>query len=226
MTLNLKYIRIGISTFVLIVFSLIFLGNKAFFGILSETILFFQFIPSLINFLENPASILGIGFFIVLIIGLLFSRIYCSFLCPLGILQDVFIFISRKVGISRKHASLPSYSIVRYSILILTTIIAGLGSLVLVNLLDPYSLFGRIAAHIFKSVAIFINNMAVSVFAYLDCYVMYAKKQHSIGPFLLFVTLFFFFTNLVLLSLLRPCILQYHLSGGNIAGPYFSPFHL
>ena len=190
--MDLKHIRIAVSTLVLVVSFVTFLGNKALFGFPSETVLFFQFIPSLIHFFGNPGNILGFGFLAVVVLSVLYGRVYCSFLCPLGVLQDLFIFLSRKTGVRRKHVFMPAYALIRYSVLIITAVSAGLGSLVLVNLLDPYSLFGRISAHLFKWVAVFLNNRAADVLVYVDYYGLYAKMQHAIPLFLLYVTLFFF----------------------------------
>jgi len=67
-------------------------------------------------------------------------------------------------------------------LLLLTVIIAVLGSFALVNLMDPYSFFGRIAAHIFKSLVLWTNNMIVDVFEQFDIFVLMVKMQHHI-PF-------------------------------------------
>lgn len=195
--MNLKRIRVGVSISVFMVFFLMFFGSKTLVGVPSDAVQFFQFLPSIVLFLQEPAKILGYGFLVVIILGFLFGRVYCSFLCPLGILQDFFIFVSRKVGIRREHAPLPSFSMVRYAFLILTTISASLGSLVLVNLLDPYGLFGRITDHLFKSVAILLNNVTSDVLVSFDYYGLYTKAQHGIPPFLFGVTLFFFLLILV-----------------------------
>ncbi|MCP4365924.1 MAG: 4Fe-4S binding protein, partial [Planctomycetes bacterium] len=58
-------------------------------------LLFFQFVPSLLQFL-NAVSIPATGFIVVLILTVLFGRVYCSTLCPLGILQDVITHVTRK----------------------------------------------------------------------------------------------------------------------------------
>jgi len=182
----------GVAALVFGVLLLTFFGHKIALGVLSEGVQFFQFIPSLIQFLQNPTSILGFGFLTVLIFTILFGRAYCSFLCPLGILQDLFIFVSKKSGLQARHTALPSFSTVRYAFLTATIMSAGLGSLVFVNLLDPYSLFGRITDHLFKSSAIFLNNRAAGVLVSFDYYGLYTKVQHAIPLFLLGITLFFF----------------------------------
>lgn len=76
---------------------------------------------------------------ILLLLTLLTGRFYCSFLCPFGLLQDVFIFLSRRRSKGQKN-----FFLLRY---LLLGIVAGLffcglnwGFL----LLDPYSTAGRI----------------------------------------------------------------------------------
>ncbi len=174
----LKKIRVAVATSVLTLFILTFLGHGRISQVLSETLLFFQFVPSLIRFALTPAAMASFGFLLILLATLLFGRCYCSFLCPLGILQDVFIAISRKSGLKQRHVSQKPYPAIRYLILLLTLFSAFMGTLAFVNLLDPYSLFGRIAADGFKWVAIFANNILVDVLESFDLYVLLMKKQH------------------------------------------------
>jgi ferredoxin-type protein NapF len=176
--LNLKKIRIAISTAVFILFLLLFLGDETISTALSDTLLYVQFIPSLLQFIHSPGHLIGLGFLLLFLASVIFGRFYCSFLCPLGILQDIFIRIFRSHR--RKHTFQRPYRRVNYCLLILTVVTAVLGPFALVNLLDPYSLFGRIAVHPFKLLVLWINNMIVNVFEQFDMYALMAKKQHHI----------------------------------------------
>jgi len=175
---RLKKIRLAVAAPVFGLFLLTFLGHGKISEILSETLLFFQFFPSLIRFTLTPDALAGFGFMLILVMTLLSGRCYCSFLCPLGILQDLFIAIARKSGLKRTHVFQKPYVAVRYSILFLTLFSVLLGTLALVNLLDPYSLFGRIAADGFKHVALFANNILTSALESFDIYVLSMKKPH------------------------------------------------
>ncbi|WP_022663833.1 4Fe-4S binding protein [Desulfospira joergensenii] len=176
--MNLKKIRIAISFAVFILFLLGFLGDETISTPLSDTLVSFQFIPSLLQFIHSPGSLAGLCFLFLLVAGLIFGRFYCSFLCPLGILQDICIRIFRSRG--KKHTYQRPYRTVSYGLLFLTIILAVLGSLALVNLLDPYTLFGRIAVHPFKTMVLWINNMIVIVAEQFDVYALAIKKQHHI----------------------------------------------
>jgi len=107
-----------------------------------------QLIPAL--FALNIAAMAGIG-----AVTLLFGRLYCSVLCPLGIFQDIIIRIrqtcisrrKRRAGIFRYKA--PNKKL-RYGVAIVFSIfsilgLAGLASMSLASILDPYSIFGRAA---------------------------------------------------------------------------------
>ena len=178
--MNLKKLRITISTAVFMLFVLAFLGDEKISAALSDMLLYFQFTPSLLQFIHNPGHLLGLGFVLLLLASFIFGRFYCSFLCPLGILQDIFIRFSR--GSRKRHTFQRPYGRVRYFILALTVVTAILGSFTFINLLDPYSLFGRIATHPLKSLVLGANNMVVGVFEQFDIYALMFRKQHYI-PF-------------------------------------------
>lgn len=183
----IRKIRILISCIMLFLFFLVFLGDEKISELLSETLLSFQFIPSLIRFFISPTGILGFSFFIILLLSLFFGRVYCSFLCPLGMLQDLFIFISRKTGLNKRHSFQPPTSAVQYSLLGIIVVSVIFGSISIVNILDPYSLFGKFSAHLFKPALLFINNIMVSLFEMFDIYILHIRKMHEIpGSVLIF----------------------------------------
>ncbi|MDM8536902.1 4Fe-4S binding protein [Desulfobacterales bacterium HSG17] len=184
-----RIIRILISCIMLFLFFLVFLGDEKISGLLSQTLLSFQFVPSLIRFFINPAGILSFSFFLILLLNLVFGRVYCSFLCPLGMLQDLFIFISRKAGVKKKHAFQTSSSAVQYSLLGIIIVSVIFGSLSIVNILDPYSLFGKFSAHLFKSAALFVNNIFVNLFEMFDIYILHIRKLHEIPISILIFTI-------------------------------------
>ncbi|MDD4636243.1 MAG: 4Fe-4S binding protein [Bacteroidales bacterium] len=111
-----------------------------------------QWIPALL-------SLSGVLIFLFAL-SLLFGRIYCSVLCPLGILQDIISYISRKIR-GKKKSRLdyvePS-TIIRFSIMGVVLLTFVFGSSLVVLLLDPYSSFGRIASNLFRPLYILANN--------------------------------------------------------------------
>ena len=128
--------RIGVAALFLFIMTAAFTG----FGFSAAAWLpEVQFAPALMSCLA--AFSLG-AFLTVLGIALLtfcFGRFYCAFICPLGILQDLIGFLSRrKSGRSSNHRK------TRYAIagVVFGMLIAGWSGGFL--LLDPYSNFGRL----------------------------------------------------------------------------------
>lgn len=129
-----------------------------------------QFLPALLA--------LNVGVVVALVLlTLVFGRIYCSVVCPLGVMQDVVSWIS---GRRKKHkfrfSHSPEKRILRYGVLALFIVafIAGIGSLV--ALLAPYSSYGRIAQNIFQPVYIFGNNLMAWAAERVDSYAFYNRE--------------------------------------------------
>ncbi len=89
--------------------------------------------------LISPAAV-GVAL-LVLVMTLLFGRVYCSVLCPLGILQDVIGWLVRRRG--RAPGNHPR---LRYGIAVVTIVLALCGWNLGLRLLDPASRFGGMAA--------------------------------------------------------------------------------
>ena len=138
----LKRSRVVISLLILVVITLNFLYFAT-----SETLFFanflkIQFVPALLGAFTGS----GIIFISLIILTLLFGRVYCSTLCPLGTSQDIItrfanIFKSKK---NRRFTYSPPKNVMRYSLLALAGIALIFGITSIISFLDPYSNFGRI----------------------------------------------------------------------------------
>ncbi len=164
---TLKYIRVIVATFMLIAITFFFLD---FAGIAPQWIgnlLSLQLVPSLLKGL-------GVILIVLILLTLLIGRIYCSAICPLGIFQDVVSRIARwRKKKKKRYAYTSPKNILRFSILTVTGITAIFGFGLILNLLDPYSIYGRIAANIFRPVYIGANNLAATVEGNFDSYNFY-----------------------------------------------------
>ncbi|WP_022667815.1 4Fe-4S binding protein [Desulfospira joergensenii] len=172
--IRLKTLRRIVSLGVLILCSFLFLDLHGIFPPeFFRGVLFFQFIPSLLKFF-TPAGTGAAGFILVILLTGIAGRIYCSFLCPLGGIQDVilrFRFWKKK----KKMRFSSPWNRVRYSILFLTLaslllVLVFSGSMVMINILDPYSNFGRIMAVLARPVAGLGNNGLAKVLSLADLY--------------------------------------------------------
>lgn len=152
----LRKIRLTLAVVFFAIITLLFLDFTgtihAWFGWMAKI----QFLPAVLA--------LNVGIIVLLILlTLVFGRVYCSVICPMGVFQDVISWLSgqRKKKKYRFSYS-PAKNILRYTVLTLFVIavIAGIGSFV--ALLAPYSSYGRIANNLFAPIYQWGNN----VFAY------------------------------------------------------------
>lgn len=188
----LRKIRIGISV---VLFALITFYFLDFANILPNSfhrLAHIQFVPAVLS--------LSIGILIVLIaLTLLFGRIYCSTICPMGIWQDVIARISKSVGKKKKrYRYSPAKNILRWTVLGVTVIASVCGFSVVLGLLDPYSAYGRIVVHIFKPVYMLGNNLLESVFSRFDNYTFYQVDTSVLSLSSLLIAILTFAAILIL----------------------------
>ena len=111
------------------------------------------------------------------LLALVFGRIYCSVICPAGVLQDIinrlFCIGKKKKKGQRRFAYHKPMNWLRYILLAITAIMAILGFSGLCLLLDPYSNFGRIAASLFRPVVMWGNNIAADLLMKMDNYSLF-----------------------------------------------------
>ena len=110
---------------------------------------------------------------ILLVLTLIFGRIYCSVICPMGIFQDIAAWFGKRAKKNRYSYS-PAISWLRYTVLgiFVIALIAGIGSLA--ALLEPYSAFGRIASNLFAPVYAGINNLLAYIAERAESYAFYS----------------------------------------------------
>ena len=159
----LRKIRITLAAICFVAVTLLFLDFTGtlhlWFGWLAKI----QFLP----------AVLALNFVVIailLVLTLLFGRIYCSVICPLGIFQDcVSNLSSRRKGKKARFSYSKEIKWLRYGVLVLFVIalIAGLNSLV--ALLAPYSAYGRMVQSLLAPVWQWGNNLLAWI----------AEKQNS-----------------------------------------------
>ena len=153
-----------------------------------------QFIPSLLNFKEmivHGLAITAYGFIVVLILTLLFGRVYCSYICPLGIFQDVTGWFSKKVHNAGKKKfrlrfALPKTKL-RYSILVIVCLSLFSRNIFLINWLDPYSNFGRFVSDLLRPAYMLANNMLVGILESFGSYALYPVTVAKTDPYVLII---------------------------------------
>jgi polyferredoxin len=143
------------------------------------TLLFLDFTGTLHHWLSWMAKIqflpavmaLNVVVVVALIaLTLIFGRIYCSVICPLGVFQDILARLRRK---KNKYSYSKEVRWLRYPVLVIFVLagVAGVGSLF--QLLAPYSSYGRIATMIFQPIWKLGNNLLAMLAERIDSYAFY-----------------------------------------------------
>ncbi len=183
----LRRIRVILALIIFLFITLSFIDFRQFIPDSWFNItLFLQFVPSLLDFMNVPV-LAASGFIIVLALTVFTGRSYCSVICPLGIYQDI---MSRAGGRFRRKFRRYGYkkphTILRHVILAVTLIVMLGGSVFLIGLLDPYSIYGRFSTYFLEPVLVSLNNIIASVLSSFDNYTLF-KVDHIKIPFAVYI---------------------------------------
>jgi len=163
---KLKIIRLIIGIVTLILLTAFFVDISGILPHRLHILAHLQFIPAILLAIANTPIYL----IILIILVLLFGRLYCSILCPLGVFQDTTNWIAKRIIKKKQFKYTNPLNVIRYIFLILmiTFIILGTGGLL--GIIDPYSIFGRIVVHLIKPIIILINNLLALFFEWTNYY--------------------------------------------------------
>lgn len=165
----LRIIRITLAAICFVAVTLLFLDFTGtlhlWFGWLAKI----QFLP----------AVLALNFVVIailLVLTLLFGRIYCSVICPLGIFQDcVSNLSSRRKGKKARFSYSKEIKWLRYGVLVLFVIALVAGLNALVALLAPYSAYGRMVQSLLAPVWQWGNNLLAWIAERQDSYAFVTK---------------------------------------------------
>lgn len=138
-----------------------------------------QFVPALLSL-----NVLAVALLVLL--TLVFGRVYCSVICPLGVMQDM---INRIGGLARKknrkknrfrYSSPKTW--IRVTMLILFVILTVAGLMPIASLIEPYSEYGRIASSLVAPGYDAANNMLAGVAENMDSYAFYRVDSYFNWP--------------------------------------------
>ena len=121
-----------------------------------------QFIPAL---LATSFGILAL----LIVATLIFGRIYCSVVCPLGIMQDFFSWIGGKIKKNRFSYAKEKLWL-RFVCLAIFIIAIIIGFAPVTTLIEPYSAYSRIVNSLFKPLYDMLNNWLAGLDAANDRY--------------------------------------------------------
>ena len=164
----LRKIRIALAILFFVPITLLFLDFTgtihAWFGWMAQV----QFLPAVLAL--NVGVVVGL-----LLLTLLFGRVYCSVICPLGVMQDLVSWFS---GRRRRHRNRfrhsPARTWLRWGVFLLFVVAmaAGLGSIG--ALIAPYSAYGRIVQSLLAPLWGWGNNLLAWAAERVDSYAIYS----------------------------------------------------
>ncbi len=165
--MTLRKIRLFLATVTFLCMTWLFLD---FTGTAAE-IPGLTWLPKL-QLLEAILAVNVVAIVILVVMTLVFGRIYCSVICPLGIMMDLFGWVGKKVKKNRYSFS-KALSWLRYTMLAIMVVAFVAGIVTVVQLLGPYSNYGLIATNVLQPVYLAINNGLAAIAEYYDSYAFY-----------------------------------------------------
>lgn len=147
----LKKLRVALALIFFVPIVLLFLD---FTGLLRGVFGWTATVQLLPAALASHFVILGVWIVVTLLVG----RIYCSTVCPLGVMQDAIYAISRRRKRYRNKYSRPLQWL-RVAFLIVFIVLMACGMASVAALIAPYSTFGRIVTSLFQPLYIAANNL-------------------------------------------------------------------
>lgn len=147
----LRKIRIVLATLFILAITLLFLDFTgtihAWFGWMAKI----QFLPAVLA--------LNVGVIVALVLlTLLLGRVYCSVICPLGVMQDIFAWFGKKTKKNRYSYS-KAKNWLRYGMLGVFVILMLTGFGGIAALIAPYSAYGRIVSNLLSPAWQWGNNL-------------------------------------------------------------------
>ena len=167
----LRTIRIILAALAFAGITLLFLdftgATHAFLGWLAKI----QLLPAILS--ANFAVIAAL-----LLLTLIFGRVYCSVICPLGVMQDIIAWLGRRG--KKKNRYKYSYSRpktwLRVVMLVIMAASMVFGISAVTALLAPYSAYGRIASSFFAPLYALVNNLFAGLAERAGSYAFYTTE--------------------------------------------------
>lgn len=149
-----------------------------------------------LQFLPSVLALNGISIAIVLVMTLVLGRIYCSIVCPLGVLQDFFAWIgkwklfrkNKKAKFANKYSYSKPKTWLRIAVLVIFIVMLVAGFNAGAVLLAPYSSYGRMVASMLQPIYIAINNLLAGWSEAQDNYLFYQVEPTNNPTLLLIIS--------------------------------------
>ncbi len=170
---SLKKIRVVVAIVVFVLAAVVFLDFTGHVPPALTTVLgSLQLVPAVAK-LFTGLNIASFGLLFVVFLTVAFGRVYCSTICPLGTLQDIVIRLSGRMRRRQWYRHKAAPVAIHYAIFGASAIAVVAGSMALVDLLEPFSNFGRILTNLGDPVVVSLNNATAFIFGRLGIFGLY-----------------------------------------------------
>ena len=149
----LRKLRIFLAVIMLLMVTLLFVGVGYGVSHWAGWAAKIQFIPALL-------SMPFVAVAVIIAITLFFGRIYCSVICPLGIMQDIYSWLGGKFKKNR-FSYVKEHKWLRYTICVIFFVCLIFGFVPVTTLLEPYGNYGRIVT------SFYLRNLTLSIIAWV-----------------------------------------------------------
>lgn len=165
---HLRHLRAAVALAVLALAALAFLDfGRLLPARVAAPVARLQLVPAL---LRLPARAAVVTVLALALLTLLLGRVYCSTLCPLGTLQDVLIRLGAGLRRRPRFRSVRPPAAVQLGVAALAGALAAAGWLLPLDLLEPWSAFGRVLAALGRPLVAFSVNGVSGLLAELHVY--------------------------------------------------------
>ena len=151
----LRKTRITLAAVMITLVTLLFLGVSWKLNLWIAWVAKIQLLPAVL-----ALNFIVIGLLVA--VTLVFGRIYCSIVCPLGVMQDFFSWIGGKIWKNRFHRT-KERKWVRYTLLGIFVVCLIIGFAPVTTLLASYSAYGRIVNSLFRPLYDMLVNALASM---------------------------------------------------------------
>ena len=141
---HLKFLRIAVAAVMFVLFVGVAIGIRQL-----NAVLVTQFAPGLMSLMSVFFLDTLIAVVLVAVVTMLFGRIYCSVLCPLGILQDGIAFLTHWKKWKWSRYRFLDTRPVKYGVFLFVLILGAAGVMLPLIALLPSSNFFTIVSNVF-----------------------------------------------------------------------------
>lgn len=164
----LRKIRIFSAAFFFVCITALFLDFTGTLHVWLGWMVKAQFVPAILSL--NIAVLVSL-----VVLTLLFGRVYCSVICPLGVMQDIISNLSgRRKGKKLRFSFVKEHRLLRIAVLLLFAVALVAGFTWLAALVEPYSVYGRIVNTLVSPFYLWGNNLLAYIAERADSYAFYS----------------------------------------------------